>query len=239
MCGDMVRATIEDRKRNTRRVVLPQPIEVFDMESHRNQKKGDLFIAPDIMPTSNVRRLVIGHAEGIGTTHWMGSSEFCKDFSPYGQPGDHLWVRETWATSKSLDYVKPSSLAAGAPIEYAANRCLTMSGGMLPDRGKWRPSIFMPRWASRITLEVTGVRVERVQDISAVDAIAEGIRIEKGSGMIEGEDCYMMTTNSGYMRGPGGAIAAFRNLWDSINDARGFGWNVNPLVWVVEFRRVS
>jgi hypothetical protein len=80
------------------------------------------------------------------------------------------------------------------------------------------PPIHMPRWASRISLEITGVRVERVQDISEADALAEGVD----------------RTNTSL---PGYATERFRRLWDSINAARGFGWEVNPWVWVIEFRR--
>ena len=90
----------------------------------------------------------------------------------------------------------------------------------------------MPRWASRLTLEVTGVRVERVQDISEVDAEAEGI------------ECFDPDRDASICRIPGGeweydtARNAFRDLWDSINGARGYGWDANPWVWIVEFKRV-
>jgi hypothetical protein len=210
MRGDMVRATLDDRKTKTRRVVKPNIIPIVEECFRVNGKWCNYTFGYDL-------------------------GGLC----PYGRPGDRLWVRETWATAKSLNHVNASHLAGGAPIEYRADQCLTISGGMLPDRGKWRPSIFMPRWISRITLEVVSVMVQRLKDISADDAISEGIRIEKGGGLIEGEDCYMMTTNTGYMRGPGAAIAAFWNLWDSINSERGYGWDVNPWVWVIEFKRVK
>ena len=85
---------------------------------------------------------------------------------------------------------------------------------------RWKPSIHMPKWAARIWLEVTGVRVERVQDISEEDAIAEGIP-------------------RGAVQYCGHAIRLFRDLWDSINAKRGYPWEVNPWVWVVEFKRTE
>ena len=83
-------------------------------------------------------------------------------------------------------------------------------------KGPWRPSIFMPRWASRILLEITGVRVERVQDIALNDAKAEGVDMYSAQFPVE-----------------------FKGLWDSLNAKRGYGWDVNPWVWVVEFKRVE
>lgn len=145
----------------------------------------------------------------------------------YGQPGDRLWVRETWRCRGGREYEyqqhQPSIMYRADTWEY--------------EQEQWRPSIFMPRWASRITLEIESVRVERLNAISAEDAIAEGIRIEKGSGLIDGEDCYMMTTNSGYMRGPLGAIHAYMDLWQSIN-GKG-SWDLNPWVWVIQFKRLE
>lgn len=85
------------------------------------------------------------------------------------------------------------------------------------DRTRWSPSIFMPRWASRLLLDVLGIRVERVQDIDEYDAVSEGVSIGEGQ-------------NS--------TIDTFRELWDSINAQRGFGWDKNPWVWVVDFKRV-
>jgi hypothetical protein len=92
---------------------------------------------------------------------------------PYGKPGDRLWVREAWRTSKVADELKPSQLVFGGcnPIWHEAQNEVPFHPS---DFGKLRPSIFMPRWASRITLEITGVRVERLHAINEVDAIAEG-----------------------------------------------------------------
>lgn len=86
----------------------------------------------------------------------------------------------------------------------------------------WKPSIHMPRWASRITLEVTGVRVERVRDITEDDARAEGANQDPIDGPEQG----------------GSYKLGFWDIWDSINAKRGFGWEVNPWVWVYEFKRV-
>jgi hypothetical protein len=100
--------------------------------------------------------------------------------------------------------------------------------------GPWRPSIFMPRLYSRITLEVVGIRVERVQDISASDALAEGIERSqrvKGMAVIKNDDL------GGYdVVKP---VYAFYRLWDSINAKRGYSWESNPWVWVIEFKRVK
>ena len=87
---------------------------------------------------------------------------------------------------------------------------------------RWRPSIFMPRWASRITVEVTEVRVQRVQGITAEDAIAEGVNEENV-----------------YCEKHPRAVCAYALLWDHINEKRGFGWDVNPWVWAVSFKRVK
>jgi hypothetical protein len=131
---------------------------------------------------------------------------------PYGQPGDRLWVRETWRYAD----MAPRSRR----VEFKAD-------GDHPGPFPWKPSIHMPRWASRIMLEVTGVRVERLQEITEKGARAEG--------------CHGMGSNGDAEFPPEGIISAvedFRDLWDSINESRGFGWDKNPWVWVVEFKRV-
>ena len=158
---------------------------------------------------------------------------------PYGQPGDRLWVRETWQyadwTEDGQPYVR---LAADNTVRFCdgagEGETLVDVWAELSDPTnyaidnkaadrKWRPPIFMPRWASRITLEITGVRVERVRDISHADALAEGVAdADEGSNLIKGSY----------------AITNFANLWYTINSKRGYGWDSNPYVWVVEFKKV-
>ena len=126
---------------------------------------------------------------------------------PYGAPGDRLWVRETWAPTDGRF----------EPLRSVAYRADGEDVSLLDDR--WRPSIHMPRWASRITLEVTAVRVERLQDISEADAWAEGIA---------GDLLH---------RAQGWAPRAYHLLWEQINGPG--SWDANPGVWVLTFRRVE
>jgi len=127
--------------------------------------------------------------------------------SPYGQAGDRLWVRETWAVANYKGQSVGPYVADAEEVVYRAD------GFDL--KGRWRPSIHMPRIASRIDLLIKQVRVERLQQISTDDAVAEGIKELQG-----------------------GATVEFMNLWDSINAKRGFGWATNPWVWVIEFDRI-
>lgn len=131
-------------------------------------------------------------------------------FCPYGHPGDRLWVKETFAYAQDGTVVYRASMV-GSPWDAITRRAIT-----------WHPSIHMPRWASRITLEITDVHVERVQDIHEEDAIAEGIDPRKLS----------------YLSGER-AVTKFSVLWNSIYAADGLGWDVNPWVWVVTFKRVE
>ncbi len=159
---------------------------------------------------------------------------------PYGVPGDRLWVRETW---RPVSRGRPETYDTAAPldldprkapnVEYGAvyraddvvlwhSRChVSVPHEASPlhlrdaETVRWRPSTHMPRGASRITLEVTNVRVERVQDISEEDAIAEGFIWE--------EIC----------------AGGFRRIWDSINAKRGYDWEANPWVWCVTLRMAS
>lgn len=163
--GAMVRAILEGKKTQTRRVIKPQPM----LDTHTR----------------------------------VTACYKC----PYGAPGDRLWVRETWTTHQN---------DKGADcLLYRAE---------VPDPelyAPWRPSIFMPRAASRIMLEVTGVRVERIQEISEADAIAEGVEI------------IPIDTSTWTNR------QSFSILWDKINAKRGYSWASNPWVFVISFKLIN
>lgn len=150
--------------------------------------------------------------------------------SKFGKPGDRLWVREAWAKWGRDDQCGEGPSKTHEPI-YRAD------GWPWDERDKWRPSIHMPRWASRITLEVTGVRVERLQDISEADARAEGAscrRISSGDARMGLSDWWSFGTDRG--EDIGGAFTAkqgYELLWESINGAG--SWDANPWVWVIGF----
>jgi len=152
---------------------------------------------------------------------------------PYGIPGDRLWVRETWAAPGYLDHRKPSDIEDWNPILYRADgfiaRQFAVDKNWLSSMfGRWRPSIFMPRWASRINLEIVNVRVERLQDISEEDAKAEGVSAvmrDSGGCLPWGEWVEIPSYYDGFVE-----------TWDRINAKRSCGWDTNPWVWVIEFQ---
>lgn len=146
----------------------------------------------------------------------------------YGRVGDRLWVREKWAIQTDLGL----PLSSPQPIEYIAD---IKSLDQIEDYTV-KPSIHMPRWASRITLEITNVRVERVRDISETDAWGEGI--ERLTDFGDNVNFASWRDDIGYHNFPT-AREAYRNLWDTINAKRGYGWDANPFVWVVEFKVVQ
>ncbi len=181
--GEMVRAILERRKTQTRRVIKPQPLSEISYRDYCAVVDGK------------------------------------KIFCPYGQPGDRLWVKETL---HRFDIDLHSTMIGAT---YDAD--LTAVIGQGP-QGSWcgralgwpwkhdtLPSIHMPRWASRITLEITGVKVERLQDITVGDAINEGF--------------------GRY----GFPIDGFEMIWDRLNAKRGYVWDVNPWVWVIEFKKIE
>lgn len=190
----MVRALLDGSKTQTRRVIKPQPFH-------------DGFYGGPIMPVKK------GYLFADFLEVDSDNVDAC---TPY-ENGDNLWVRETWTTGQHFDGAKPRDISPQQSIGYLAS-----DDG--PWLGKIRPSIFMPKFASRLTLSVTDVRVQRVQDIEGEDAISEGVILPKTMSAL---DC----------SADGQPLDAYRHcfmkLWDSINAKRGFGWDTNP--WVAAY----
>ncbi len=151
------------------------------------------------------------------------------DACPYGEPGDRLWVRETFY-HEPADYVREASVSIPSRPAITVYRA---DGGFDADQFdagcKWQPSIHMPRNLSRITLEITGVRVERLQDISEADARAEGIVHSTRFGGYHTED--------GRHFHAADPRQSYASLWEQINGPG--SWDANPWVWVLEFRRLE
>lgn len=189
--GPMVRAILEGRKTQTRRVIKPQPV---------------------LAQSNTIQMTPHGPKMGLGL--------FINTRCPYGVPRDRLWVREAHRLVDHCDC--PEACHTPAHVYYEAD----CSGYDRVDTNRLRPSIHMPRWASRITLEVTGVRVERLQEILEADAIREGVLPVDMKEWLKPADCHSLFPHQ----------LAFRRLWDRINGPG--SWEANPWVWVVEFSRV-
>ncbi len=231
--GPMVRAILEGRKTQTRRVVSCQPPD-----------DGDSVVVGSFHPAVVDRHGDEQPGEKIFGAYTLDGSWGIK--CSYGQPGDRLWVREAamiappnfgdCANGGVLD-----SMGRKRIVQYIASHPDVEAGR---DYGlKITPSIHMPRWASRITLEVTGVRVERVQAITMEGAFAEGL--QHGEPMTEMDIELMRGTEEGELAkafGVGSRSTALFNficLWDELNEKRGYSWHSNPLVWVVEFKKLE
>ena len=224
--GPMVRAIFAGRKTQTRRVVDPQP--------QPNGGAGFVPIEPYRTPNNTWNWVIAATGHG------------CRDPfpCPYGVPSDRLWVREAWARGHSL------TPASGDRVIYRAEGEVEDSSS----RGPWRPSIFMPRWASRLTLEVVSVRVERLQEIGEQDAQSEGVDVaqraaapgdERRRCVHCGKHKNEHVGSANVCFGSNGELysnrtyrGGFAGLWDSINGKRA-PWVSNPWVWVVEFRKLA
>ncbi len=214
----MVRAILAGTKTQTRRSVKPQPL------------GGAPTLLEHLLPH---QRWATDEAEEEYV--WK---------CPYGEPGargrrpvrsvwrslrfsvggSRLWVREAWAAPHAYDHLPPRLIPQDARIHYAATE---ERGGL-----RWRPSIHMPRWASRITLEITGVRVERLQEISEADAVAEGTPCYVCGRVMDGlgeDDCHCFHTKA--------RPSDYRALWEQINGPG--SWDANPWVWVIKFRKLE
>lgn len=216
----MVRAILDGRKTQTRRVIKPRP------------PAGDVIRGPERYTPCRGDSMEPGpEVYGI-----YGQSGEWGVTCPYGQPGDWLWVRETWGTLEAWDGVKPSEL----PIDLTQRtpHCEIFYHADVahasPCKG-WRPSIHMPRRAARLELEIVSVRAERLQEISEADAWAEGIERLPGHG---GGDVNIATWSDGVLsHNFRNAKAAYRALWSTIHGED--SWDANPWVWVLEFKRLD
>jgi hypothetical protein len=230
----MVRALLAGTKTQTRRAVKPQPPPECSIHYMLGNES---WLPPE-------KRAPLHHhweAWGGPLFESRPPKALAGSFSvnsPYGQPGDRLWVREAWRAVDLVDDCAPRELDPGCRVWYEAN------APHQPGFGRFRQGMFMPRWASRITLEVTDVRVERLQDISEADAIAEGITCENVivdthcAGGVHTEvhgDRYFF--DGGHDEGYEEAVDAYRALWESINGEG--SWDSNPWVWVVEFKQIT
>lgn len=202
--GEMVRAVLAGRKTQTRRVCKQQP---HPWARHYFERGcSPLDWAPAICD-DDTWDLFSGAAE---------SQEPHFGRCPYGKPGERLWVREAFQLPATKDELSPSE-CEGCSVVFVA------AGTSAQGWGRQRPSIHMPRWASRVLLRVTDVRVQRIQDITASNVRAEGI----GDASIAHWEQWLHHDDA-----PG---HAFSILWDKINAKRGHSWEKNPWVWAVTF----
>lgn len=237
----MILALLAGTKTQTRRLVNPQPFADGYYEG-----EVDCTFVP--APASNLQAYARFGAAAVG-----GGAIRTETFTPRIQPGDTIWVREAWRTFVSLDDTKPRDIwspgcGRGAGVFYEADEggsYRTREGEFWPAVregrsafGKLRPSMFMPRWASRLTLTVSEVRVQRLQDVTDADAIAEGITCES---VIVGMACYggqpIEITADRYFfdgcdeEGFEDAVSAYAALWDHINGEG--AWARND--WIVAY----
>ena len=217
----MVRAILEGRKTQTRRAVKP----------HLNECGNFLHSGNSDLAHKHIGEWRQQNGRWFGLTGW---STIAHADCHYGQPGDRLWVRETYqgplmdADLMETEYrSNPDRFHGPEYCVYAADGGDAPEFVTLDDElvKRWRPSIHMPRWASRILLEITDVRVERLQDITEADAKAEGALPT------------LPPVDSVRIGAAGTHKEGYRQLWESINGPG--SWDANQWVWVVEFKRVK
>lgn len=210
----MARAILAGQKTQTRRVVKP---------TQSTPKVAPLHMEPYLWQGEQ-------ETDDDGLPMWIGyhpdyPTEDGKWFScPHGGVGDHLWVREAWALVPQTAYRGSDGVQQTNHPTDEHDAAVYAAGWDRSQPGRWRPSIHMPRWASRLTLEITEVRVERLQDISEEDALAEGIRTWAAAYC--SPDVWDIWTPQ----------EAYARLWDSINGTKA-AWESNPYVWVLSLAR--
>lgn len=204
--ADMVRAVLEGSKTQTRRMLSPRQLEMIDTAAS------------------------IGECYPLESGHRHANSQgYYREWCPFGKVGDRLWVRETFRVHSRATDVATLVYKASEQQSWTqqTHRVPIENCNKPPVIDKWTPSIHMPRWASRITLEITGVRVERLQDISRIDAIAEG-------GPQSHPSIDAVSQDYGF---PDFSRSWFGQTWWSIYGEE--SWQANPWVWVIEFQHVG
>lgn len=203
MGSESIKGILEGRKTHTRRVIVPQP---------------DASVVGLVPRVSYAGNVLWGNLLGTGKYVELNDRR-----CPYGQAGDRLWVKEVWA----LD-------VPGCPngLSYNADH-IDPRGDGPANPMKWRFPLFMPRWASRITLKITSVEAERLQDIAEEDAIAEGLYPWTSN---EGKVHYGINRADVWELDP---RLTYKRLWNSLNAKRGYPWASNPWVWDIGFERVE
>lgn len=206
--AEMVRAILDGRKTQTRRVIKPQPW--VDNMGNACWKDRNFGQSANHVP----------HIKALASP--IPCSDTKRVLCPYGKPGDLLWVRETWCLEEPPHIPSVHYRADGEHVVLDDGDGFTAVNKDGSEKSPWRPSIHMPRWASRITLRITDVRVERLQDIREDDARAEGCDpVIHEDGAI---DCGTRKTT-------------FARLWNRINGPG--AWEANSWVWVISFERVK
>jgi hypothetical protein len=201
---EMVRAILDGRKTQTRRPMNPQPHKEWQPLSAKAE-----WYTPTVIDKKGFYQPAKNDVFGV-------SDEDQGFISPFGSIGDQLYVRETWRKFNSSDECGCSE----SPCSCPSNGTVLFKASHDSGESKWKPSIHMPRWAARIILEVTDVRVERVQNISERDAWAEGF---------DGYDDDVTGGKNGY--------SEFCEAWQSIYGDE--SWQSNPWVWVIDFKVIS
>lgn len=203
--GEMVRAILDGRKTQTRRVVKPQP-ELLNLSDTNAPPydKPHWCMYPD-------------SPDGKKRSCWPEGEGPYFEHCPYGQVGDKLWVKESWGVMLEA---KRGQLIEQPYFQANGRRPHDHKGKPLT----WKSPRYMPRWASRLTLEITAIRVERLQAIHIADIEREGI------------DCGPWPKSKAPEKS---ARVRYHELWDSLNEKRGYGWEANPWVWVIEFGQAS
>ena len=213
---EMVQAILEGKKTQTRRVIEVQPEEMMGICECHYSPSGHAY----------------SNADGSCTCQPV-------DF-PYGQPGGDLWVRETWRLASinaeiadaqfwtvqfSDFHVMPHPQPKRELFLKLAKKDKFQKSNTGIEFGRWRPSIHMYRWMSRINLGIVHIRAERLQDITGNDVVAEGVSFPDADGIYGDDEMARWEP--------------FQDLWDSINAERGYSWSSNPWVWVIEFQKVK